>query len=134
MIEVGLIHARALLEFLGLGSKDGKLTQARRRKDDIAVEQFSTPSIVISIVTPGDVFDSYPRPKEDAEQALVAIFEWTNKGLAHFTTGKLSGNYTDEHLSIACRGIRALLLKHLYAKLGREIPPPPSAPASFDGY
>ena len=134
MIEVGLIHARALLEFLGLAAKDGKLTQARRRKDDIAVEQFSTPSIVISMVTPNDVFASYPGPKEDAEQALVAIFEWTNKGLAHLTTGELSGNYTDQHLRIACRGIRALLHNHLYAKLGREIPAPPSAPASIEGF
>lgn len=125
MIEVGFIHARALLEFLGLAAKDGKLVQARRRNDDIAVEQFSSPAIRLKMVTLSDVFSAYPGPQEEAEQALVAIFEWTNKGLAHFTTGDLSRNYTEQHLDIACRGIRALLHNHLYAKLGRDIPEPP---------
>jgi hypothetical protein len=127
MIEVGLIHARALLEFLGLAAKDGKLTQARRRNDDIAVEQFSVSGNLLSIVTPSDVFAAYPGPKEEAEQAFAAIFELTNKGLAHLTTGDLSHNYTEQHLDIACRGIRALLHNHLYAKLGTNIPAPPSA-------
>lgn len=136
MIEVGLIHARVLLEFLGLATKDGKLIQAKRRKnrnDDIVVEQFSTPAIVLSMVTPSDVFSSYPGPQEEAEHALVAIFEWTNKGLAHLTTGVLSHNYTERHLDIACGGIRALLHNHLYAKLGRVIPAPPSAIPSQGG-
>lgn len=130
MIEVGFIHARVLLEFLGLATKNGKLIQAKRsknRNDDIVVEQFSTPEIALSMVTPSDVFSSYPGRQEEAEHALVAIFEWTNKGLAHLTTGVLSHNYTEQHLDIACRGIRALLHNHLYAKLGRAIPAPPSA-------
>jgi hypothetical protein len=126
MIEVGLIHARALLEFLGLGVRDGKLIPARRRHDDIAVEQFSTPNVRLTMVTPSDVFAAYPGPQEEAERALVAIFEWTNKGLAHLTTGGFSHNYTEQHLDLACRGIRALLHNYLYAKLGREMPAPPS--------
>ena len=124
MIEVGLIHARVLLEFLGLATKNGKLIQANRRKDDIAVEHYSTPEIVLSMVTPSEVFSAYPGSKEEAEQALVAIFEWTNKGLAHLTTGVLSHDYTEQHLDIACRGIRALVHNHLYAKLGRDVPEP----------
>lgn len=126
MIEVGLVHARALLEFLGLATKGGKLIQAWRRNDDIAIEQFSISGILLSMVTPSDVFSAYPGPPEEAEQALVAIFEWTNKGLAHLTTGDLSRDFTEQHLDIACRGIRALLHNHLYAKLSRDIPAPPS--------
>jgi hypothetical protein len=127
MIEVGLIHARALLEFLGLCTKDGKLSQVRRRRPgDIAVEQFSTPAIPLSIVTPSDALSTYPGPQEEAEKALVAIFEWANKGLAHMTTGVLSDNYTDQHLDIACRGIPVLLHNHLYAKLGKAVPKPQS--------
>ena len=127
MIEVGVIHARALLEFLGLSAKGGKLKPIHnRRQDDIAVEQFSTPAIPISIVTPSTALSAYAGPEEEAEKALVAIFEWANKGLAHVTTGILSGHYTDQHLDIACRGIPALLHNHLYAKLGKEIPKPPS--------
>jgi hypothetical protein len=131
MIEVGIIHARALLEFLGLCTKDGKLSQVRKRRpDDIAVEQFSTPAMPLSIVTPSDALSAYPGPKEEAEKALVAIFEWANKGLAHLTTGVLSDKYTDQHLDIACRGIPVLLHNHLYAKLGKVVPKPPSAVSS----
>jgi len=122
MIEVGLIHARALLEFLGLCAKDGRLSQIlKRRSDDIGVEHFSTHDFPLNIVSPENALSAYPGEKSDAESALVAIFEWTNKGLAHLTNG-LSGKYTDQHLDIACRGIPVLLHNHLYAKLGREIP------------
>lgn len=126
MIEVGIIHARALLEFLGLCAKGGKLMQIhKRRQDDIAIEQFSTPAIPISIVTPSAALSAYAGPAEEAEKALVAIFEWANKGLAHLTAGILSDDYMDQHLDIACRGIPVLLHNHLYAKLGKDIPKPP---------
>jgi hypothetical protein len=125
MIEVGIIHARALLEFLGLCAKGGKLSQVpKRRPGDMAVEKFSTPEIPISIVTPSDIFSAYAGPQKEAEMAFVAIFEWANKGLAHLTTGVPSDDYTDQHLDIACRGIPVLLHNHLYAKLGKEIPKP----------
>lgn len=125
MIEIGLVHARALLEFLGLASKDGKLTPVRqRRPDDIAIENYSSDVFPIAKVTPSEALSAYSGPKEDAEAALVAIFEWTNKGVAHLTAGVLSSDYTDRHLDIAARGIRALLNNNLYAKLGREIPIP----------
>jgi hypothetical protein len=128
MIEVGIIHARALLEFLGLCVKDGRLAQVRKRRpDDIAIEHFSTPTMPLGIVAPSEALSAYPGPKEEAEQALVAIFEWANKFLAHLTTGVLSDEFTDQHLDIACRGIPALLHNHLYAKLGRAVPAPPSA-------
>jgi hypothetical protein len=135
MIEVGIIHARALLEFLGLRAKGGKLIQIpKRQPDDIAVEKFSTPAIPISIVTPNDALSAYPGSSEEAEKALVAIFEWANKWLAHLTTGVLSDNYTDRHLDIACRGIPVLLHNHLYAKLGKEIPKPAQTlPGSRNG-
>ncbi|HEY8857208.1 MAG TPA: hypothetical protein VIM43_07625 [Rugosibacter sp.] len=128
MIEVGIIHARALLEFLGLCAINGKLGQVRKRRpNDIAVERFSTTEFPLNIVAPSAALSAYPGSKADAENALVAIFEWANKGLAHLTTGSLSGNYTDQHLDIACRGIPVLLHNHLYAKLGKTIPLPPSA-------
>ncbi|MFT3807667.1 hypothetical protein [Arenimonas sp.] len=134
MFEVGIIHARALLEFLGLCVVKGKLGQiTNRRPDDIAVEQYSTPAFPLSIVSPSAALAAYPGPRADAEDALVAIFEWANKGLAHLTTGSLSGNYTDMHLDIACRGIPVLLHNHLYAKLGRTIPAPPSATPANGG-
>ena len=128
MIEVGIIHARALLEFLGLCARNGRLEQIKKRRpDDIAVEHYSTKEVPLSIVTPSAALSAYQGPAEEAENALVAIFEFANKGLAHLTTEVLSGKYTDQHLEIACRGIPVLLHNHLYAKLGRNVPSPPSA-------
>ena len=133
MIEVGVIHARALLEFLGLCATNGKLAQIKKRRpDDIAVEHFSTPAVPLSIVSPSEAISAYQGPNDEAERALVAIFEFANKGLAHLTTENLSAEYTDHHLDIACRGIPVLLHNHLYAKLGMQIPSPPSA-APQDG-
>ena len=134
MIEVGIIHARSLLEFLGLCATNGRLSQIKKRRpDDIAVEHFSTPKAPLSIVTPDAALSAYQGPRKEAEMALVAIFEFANKGLAHLTTETLSAEYTDQHLDIACRGIPVLLHNHLYAKLGKQIPHPPSAVSTNGG-
>ena len=122
-IEVGLIHARSLLEFLGLRAEKGRLVQIPKRKsDDIAVEHFSTPQYPLTKVHPDAALAAYPGPKEDAEGALVAIFELANKGLAHITTETFTQEWTEQHLDIACRGIPVLIHNHLYAKLGRNVP------------
>lgn len=126
MIEAGLIHARALLEFLGLCSVKGRLAQIRKRKaGDIAVEHFSTPQFPLAVVHPDAALAAYPGPKSDAEHALVAIFELASKGMAHVTDLSFSQKWTDQHLDIACRGIPVLLHNHLYAQLGRNIPNAP---------
>ena len=128
MIEVGIIHARALLEFLGLCVNRGKLSQiAKRRADDIAVEHYSTPLHPLEMVSPAAAIAAYMGPPGLAESSLIAVFEFANKGLAHLSTGLQDGKYTDQHLEIACQGIPVLLHNHLYAKLGRVIPHPPSA-------
>ena len=128
MIEAGVIHARALLEFMGLCSSNGRLSQvASRRRDDIAIEHYSTPTVRLSTVGVADVLATYAGSANDAETALVAIFAMANKGLAHLTLGIATGEYTDEHIDIACRGIPVLLHNHLYAKLGRSVPEPPAA-------
>ena len=122
MIEAGLVHARSLLEFLGLCARDGKLCQIKARKhDDIAVEDFSTLQYPLVRVDPSSALAAYPGPKQDAEDALVAIFELANKGLAHITKENFSKIWTEQHLDIACRGIPVLVHNHLYAKLGRNI-------------
>lgn len=88
MIEVGFVHARALLEFLGLCATKGHLAQIRnRRPDDIAIESFSNAQGPHSMVHPGEAVAAYLGPKTDAEAALVSIFELANKRLAHMTGG-----------------------------------------------
>jgi len=126
MIEVGFIHARALLEFLGLCAIKGQLAQIKRRvPGDIAIESFSTSRGPLPMVHPDHALAAYPGQKADAEAALVSIFELASKGLAHITDSSFSQSWTDQHLDIACRGIPALLHNHLYSKLGRNIPKAP---------
>jgi hypothetical protein len=126
MLEVGLIHARSLLEFLGLAAKQGKLVaKVNRLPDDIAIEHFSVSGVSLQKVSPSAALDTYTGgPRERGERALVAIFELANKGLAHLSSGFPDG-YTNIDLEIACNGIRALVEDNLYAKLGMQIPEPP---------
>lgn len=63
MIEVGFIHARSLLEFLGLNAQKGKLVAAKnRRRDDIAIEHFETNGMALKKVTPAAALDTYNGP------------------------------------------------------------------------
>ena len=128
MIEAGIIHARALLEFMGLCASKGRLAQIiKRRKDDVAIEHYSTAQFPLCHVKLEEALAAYAGPAHEAETALLAIFDLANKGHAHLTLCAPSTNYTDDHIDIACRGIPVLLNNHLYAKLGRKIPEPPSA-------
>ena len=53
-IEVGLVHCRALLEFLGLiANKNGRIVNIdRRRSSDVGIERFSNASGHLSMVNP----------------------------------------------------------------------------------
>lgn len=126
MVEVGFIHARSLLEFLGLNAEKGKLVGAKnRRQDDIAIEHFDVNGVALEKVNPATALQTYNGPKADAERSLVSIFELANKGLAHLSNA-FPAQYTSVELDIAHRGIRTLLHNNLYAKLGMQIPEPPS--------
>nr|CBA27014.1 hypothetical protein Csp_A00160 [Curvibacter putative symbiont of Hydra magnipapillata] len=128
MIEAGLIHARALLEFMGLCASGGKLSQIQtRRKDDVAIEHFSSVKGPLGKVEPSAAIATYAGPPDEAEKALLSIFEFANKGMAHLTTQATISQYTDAHLEIACRGIPVLLQNNLYTRLGMPVPPPPEA-------
>lgn len=124
MIEVGFIHARALLEFLGLtATREGKLSViSERRPGDIAVENFSTPNVILSKASPESVAAAYAGPREEAEESLVAIFQMSNRWLAHITDGVLSKEWNDMHVDIALRGVPMLIRNHLYAPLGLNLP------------
>ena len=126
MLEIGLIHARALLEFLGLCTVKGRLAQVQnRRHGDITIEGYSTLECPLVMVSPSEALAIYEGPREEAESALISIFETANKLVGHITDGAFSQVWTDRHLDIACRGIPALLQAYLYSKLGRDVPDPP---------
>lgn len=122
-LESGLTHCRALLEFLGLCVKSGKLANIQsRRPDDVGIESFSNTAGPLKLVTPAAAVARYSGPAPEAEEALLSIFHITNKGLAHFTTGLNPSSVGHDALEIASRGIPSLVVSHLYTPLGLPAP------------
>ena len=123
----GLIHCRALLECLGLCTNPaGDLLQnvrlPRRKDDHWGVENFSNAAGVLPLVTPQQAFSGYTGGTKEAEEALLAVFHATNKGLTHMTRGLDLTRGHARLIEIAGRGVRALVVTHLYTPL--ELPPP----------
>ena len=122
-VESGLMHCRALLEFMGLCVKVDKLANIQsRRPDDVGIELFSSASGPLSMVTPAQVVSHYTGPTAEAERALVAVLHVTNKGLAHITTSLNASLAGGNALEIATRGIPSLVISHLYTPLGLQAP------------
>lgn len=123
-IESGVIHCRAMLEFLGLAmNKAGALVERanHRRSDDIGVENFSNKNGPLPRVTPAQATARYDGDAEEAEQALLSVFRIANKGLAHLTSSFLS-TPEETHLLEVARGVPALVVSHLYTPLGLPAP------------
>jgi hypothetical protein len=85
-IEAGLVHCRALLEFLGLCEKDGSLRNRKRRQaGDIGIEHFQNSPGPLKMGAPEIALSRYDGGRDEAEKALLTVFHITNKGLAHIT-------------------------------------------------
>lgn len=124
VLESGLIHCRALLDFLGLKTSPNDSTKLiprdpkQNKKDDVAIENFSNSKGPLPLVTPQEAITSYRGPQTEAEAALAGVLHTANKGLAHITSG-LALSATDIlHLEIASRGVRSLVVNHFYTPLG----------------
>lgn len=126
VIEAGIIHCRALLEFLGIkvDQKDGtKLIERKnkRNSDDYVIEDFSGPSGNLQRITIDQALAPYAGPKEEAELALASIISCANKGLAHMTTGHMI-NENELHLyEIASRGVPILIGNYFFHRLGLDM-------------
>ena len=124
-IEAGLIHCRALLEFLGLCVQGGHLQNVklpRRRQDDVGIESFSNSSGPLGLVTPTVAISHYSGPASQAERALLAVFHAANKGFAHFTDGFDASLVGGDAMEVASRGVPSLVISHLYTPLGLPSP------------
>ena len=119
-VEVGLVHCRALLEFLGLtaNKSDRIVNVKKRRPSDIGIEHFSNAGGHLSKVDPDAAFSRYPGGKADAENALLAVFQITNKGIAHVTEDITDNPDHGRLIAIASRGIPSLVVSYLYTPLG----------------
>jgi hypothetical protein len=123
-IEAGLVHCRALLEFLGLTSnRIGHIVNVNgRRPTDIGIESFSNASGHLSIVRPDAALGRYDGGKEEAEKALLAVFQITSKGVAHITEDIKDNPDYGRLIEIASRGVPSLLVSYLYTPLGLPAP------------
>ena len=122
-IEAGLVHCRALLEFLGLAAKSGRIGNIDgRRSGDIGIEHFSNVSGHLSLINPEIALSRYPGGKEEAEKALLAVFQITNKGIAHVTEDMKDNPDDGRLIEIASRGVPSLVISYLYTPLGLHAP------------
>jgi hypothetical protein len=121
-IEAAIIHARALLEFLGLIlSRDSppKLKErSQRDPTDYGIEQFGD----LSKVSIARAASSYPGPSEEAEAALACVIYLANKGLAHTTSSFTKNDQDARFLEIALRGVPILVINNFYLPLGLQPP------------
>lgn len=122
VIEAGMVHCRALLEFLGLCVKQGKLsTGINRRPGDIGIERFRRANGSALKIELQPLLESYGQVP-DAAESLLEIFRSTNKGLAHFTADFISEPDHGRLAEIASRWIPWLVVQNLYVPLGLEAP------------
>ncbi|QQO22202.1 hypothetical protein JJB98_20810 [Bradyrhizobium diazoefficiens] len=123
MLEVGLVHCRALLEFLGLCDCKGSLGQIKdRRKTDVGVEHFQNAAGPLKRVEPEVALSRYEGDRAEAEKALVAVLHVTNKGIAHNTMDLIEGPDGARFIEIASRGVAALMVSYFYTPLGLQKP------------
>lgn len=112
-IESGLMHCRALLEFLGLcKTADGRLGNIKKRRSssDVGIENFSNSRGHLKKVVPDEALNCYPGPRDEAENALLAVFQITNKGLAHVTEDLIDNPEHGSLIEIASRGVPSLMV------------------------
>lgn len=121
VIESGVMHCRACLEFLGL-KEDSKnpfklKTRNGKRNDDCGIEDWGLPLLSVN-----EAVSRYPGPSTEAERALASVIHCANKGIAHPTSGLIVVENDRNLYEIAARGIPTLLINYFYIPLG--ISPP----------
>lgn len=127
VVEAGLVHCRALLEFLGLrlSRTDPKRLAPRGPKtqpDDWVIEDFANSVGPLPLVTPQQAVSKYQGDPAEAESALASVLHSVNKGVAHITASFLASRIDIHALEIASRGVPSLVISYLYTPLG--LPPP----------
>ena len=117
-IEMGIIHSRVLLEFLGLGIVKGQtLGEATSRKDDINIKSFGLP-----IVTREQALSPCTGDKTMAEAAFVETVTAANKLVAHSTEVMDQGSDAVNSYLMCCDAIPVLFKQYFYKPLEMQFP------------
>ena len=125
--EIGVIHCRSLLEFLGLRvspHNTRKLVTRPRghRKDDIVIEDLSRGGKTLAPISVEQAISAFSGPPELAEEALATTCHWANKVVAHLTANMPTDSETLRLLQIAAQGVPKLVLRHVYGPLDIPFP------------
>lgn len=129
ILEIGVLHARALLEFIGLkANKEGLLLQVdpkKRDPDDAAIERVTGPTGALPLVSPEDVAAILPNNSGAAKHAIVNLIVAAHKGLAHTSATYFANPRNAQDILLALDLTQKLVEKHVYLPLGRQRPPVP---------
>jgi|GEM_PF-1210709 len=117
-IEMGIIHSRVLLEFLGLKVDSGSgLGEAKARKTDINIQSFGLPK-----VAKDQALEPCTGDKAQAEKAFVQVITAANKLVAHSTeTIEMDTSAINSYL-MCSKAIPVLFNLHFYQPLGLSMP------------
>ena len=117
-IEMGIVHSRVLLEFLGLKAKsDTKLVPAKPRATDISIESFDLDKVSIE-----QALAPCNGNQVAAESAIARTLTAANKLVAHSTDViKIDNDSIESHL-MTCKAIPVLFNLYFYQKLGLPMP------------
>lgn len=119
MIEIGLVHSRVLLEFLGLKAKSAtELGDSfTPQSTDIHIGKYG-----LSSVTKEDAVKLCTSDKKRAEQALAETITAANKLVAHSTEKIDTDPHAIDSYLIASDAIPVLYNLYFYQKLGLKMP------------
>jgi hypothetical protein len=126
IFEVGALHARALLEFVGVKAdrKTEKLVQVdlkNRNPDDAGIEKMVTPAGTLALVSPKDIGNLGP----NAERAVFNLITSVHKGLAHTSTTYSSNPVDAREMLEGLELVQQIVDSHVYRPMGRRRPPVP---------
>jgi hypothetical protein len=127
-VENGVLHARALLEFVGLKAREGRLVQIdpkSRNSDDAAIEELVGPEGTLPLVSLADVGAIHPADTEGALSALANLIMAAHKGLAHASASYFSNPVDAREVLLALQLTEQIVERHVYYPLGKVRPPPP---------
>jgi len=117
-IEMGIVHSRVLLEFLGLKTnKDLELIQSQPRKTDVTINSFGLP-----LVTKEQALVPCTEDKASAEKAFVQIITAANKLVTHSTNILELDSEAIESYLMCSKAIPVLFNLYFYNPLGLPMP------------
>jgi hypothetical protein len=118
IIEVGYVHLKGLLEFSGIGTRDGHLVQIDMRSPgDMAIEHYSVNEKQLEMLTPEELYAAIGMPRLVAEWVLVAVIESAKNQLCQSSSKDVILQEMDTQIRSVCEGIAGLLQDHLYRQL-----------------